>query len=136
MNTVVTSEIKTGELTFHWVTGYYDGVLSGFASWQGRLCYFEISEDTATNRRFSIHSLSDEEVLNAIQENEEFKARHGNHNDLLPDGSSAGGKCITTLKDAAAMGYEIASAMAADTWQPSDSYRLNPVIGWFTSTTF
>jgi hypothetical protein len=131
-----TREIKSHDLTFHWVAGYYDGVLSGFASWQGRLCYFEICDDTTANRKFSLHSLSDEEALNAIEKNERFKARHGDHNDLLPDGSSAGGKCVTILEDAAAMGDEMASAMAAGTWQPSDSYSFNPVIGWFTSTTF
>ncbi|MCW0218649.1 MAG: hypothetical protein OJI67_10035 [Prosthecobacter sp.] len=136
VNTVVTSEITTGELTFHWVAGYYDDVLSGFASWQGRLCYFEVCDDTTANRRFSIHGLSDDEALKATQEYEKFKARHGDHNDLLPDGSYAGGKCVTTWEDVATMGDEIVSAMANGTWQPSTSYRLNPVIGWFTSSNF
>ncbi|WP_042725337.1 hypothetical protein [Chthoniobacter flavus] len=131
MKTIEGTEIKSSELIFRWIDGYYDGILSGFAIWRGRLCYFEICDDTVHDRKFTVHSLSDEEATRAIREYEEFKALHGDHIDLLPDGSYAGGTCHTTMEKAAADG----DAMAAGTWQPPVSFRLNPIVGWFTSAT-
>lgn len=132
MDTKLTSSAKVpvGDLNFRWVDGYHDGVLSGFAIWQEKLCYFQVSDATTEARRFSLHSLSLDEATAALREHENFKERHGTHNDLLPDGSSAGGTCITTLEECAAAG----DAYAAGKKNPTSSYHMNPVVGWFTST--
>lgn len=120
--------MKLKDLTFRWVDGYYDGILSGFAIWRGRLCYFEIGDDTTNDRKFTLHSLSDNEAEDAIRLYEAFKALHGDHNDLLPDGSYTRGTCRTrtTLEELAAIGDAIAAEMEAGVWKPPVSYRLNP----------
>ncbi len=134
MESTEETEIKTSELSFCWVDGYYDGILSGFAVWRERLCYFSICDDSATPRKFTLHSLSDDEAENAVRDNNEFKAINGDHNDLLPDGSFAGGSSSTTWDQVVVAGEAITAAMAAGTYQPPVSYHSNPVIGWFAST--
>ena len=130
-----TTEIPTSDLKFRWIDGYYDGVLSGFASWQGKLCYFQVCDDTGNSWKYTLHRLSDKEAHTAAQEHEAFRQRHGDHNDLLSDGSRAGGTCRTPLKEAAAAGDAITAAIKAGTWQPPASYGNNPIIGWFASST-
>lgn len=127
---VSSTEVPVCDLTFRWIDGYYDRILSGFATWQGKLCYFQASDDTADARRFTLHSLSPDEAAAAIREHEKFRVRCGTHNDLLPDGSRAGGTCITTMEESAAEG----DAYAAGKTNPAASYPLNPVVGWFIST--
>lgn len=118
MKTPEETEIKVCELSFRWVDGYYSGILSGFATWRGRLCYFVVCDDPAHDRKFTLHRLSDEEAANAIRDYEEWKIVHGDHNDLLPDGSRAGGTSRTTIAEAVAAGDAIAAVKAAGTWQP------------------
>lgn len=127
------TEVRPQDLIFRWVDGYYDGVLSGFATFQEKLCYFEIFDDTTEDRKFTLHSLSAEEARAATRNYAASRELHGDHNDLLSDGSHAGGTCRTTLEAAVAAGDAIAAAMAAGDWQPPASYRLNPVVGWFAS---
>lgn len=132
------TEINPSDLSFRWIDGYWDGIMSGFAIWRGHLCYFEMCDEIDNRRTFTLHSLSDEEAKKAIRDYENFKALHGDHNDLLPDGSLAGGICRsrTTIEDAAAAGDTIAAAMEAGTWEPPTSFRINPIVGWFISATF
>lgn len=136
MQTREPAEIDPKDLNFRWVDGYYDGLLSGFAIWQGRLCYFEICDASAPVRKFSVHSLSENEAKDAIGANEKFKAVYGDHNDLHPDGSRAGGTCRMSLDDLAAAGDVIAAEVEAKLKHPPAAYGLNPVVGWFTSSTF
>lgn len=132
------SQIDPAEITFRWIHGFYSGVLCGFAEWQGQLCYFNCCDDTVDDEwKYSLHRLSAEDAEKAVRENEDFKKRWGNHNDLLPDGRHAGGVCTAILEESAAAGDEISSAMAAGTWQPPYSYSdHNPMVGWFISRTF
>lgn len=127
----ILKEIPTREITFRWIDGYYDGILSGFADYQGKLCYFEVYDDGG-HREYTLHSLSDELIEKAIREYEEFKARWGDHNDLLADGRHAGGTCRATVQDLAAEADAISAAKKAGTWEPPFSYSENSqVIGWF-----
>lgn len=130
------ARIDPREITFLWIDGYYGGVLSGFAIWQERLCYFECCDDTTDEWKYALHGLSAEDAAKALQENEEFKELHGNHNDMLPDGTRAGGVCKGTLQDSAAAGDAIAAAMTAGEWEPPYPYRDNPMVGWFIPKTF
>ena len=128
MNIVVSnqSEIKTADLHFLWIDGYYDGVLSGFASLKDRLCYFSILDDPTVPRRYSLHSLTDQEAEDAVRNYKEFKGRFGDHCDLSADGSHAGGKSFATIETALAYQEEKKHV-------PPVSYDDRPIIGWFSS---
>lgn len=130
INPLPSNEVHPSHLSFRWVHGYYGGVLAGFVTWKGKLCYFHLFDATTDARRFTIHSLSSDEAHMAVREYEKFKAHGGNHNDLLPDGSHAGRICRTTLEESAAAG----DAYAVRKREPTVPYHLSPIIGWFTST--
>lgn len=118
-------EIPSSALSFRWADAYYDGILAGFASHQGQLCYFEIADDSAQPWRYILRSLSQEEQKEAAVDHEAFKQRFGDHCDLLPDGSSSGGRCHASVETALAQ-------LEGQKTQPAVSYRDNPPLGWFS----
>lgn len=120
------NEIETADLRFLWIDGYYDGVLSGFASLKDRLFYFSILDESTAPRRFTLHSLTDQEAAVAVRDYKDFKERFGDHCDLSPDGSHAGGKSFATIETTLAYQEE-------KKHEPTMSFHDRPIVGWFAS---
>lgn len=63
-----------------WISGYYDGPLSGMVLYEGRMCWFETSDDPGLpKRRYFLYDLEDWEIAKITTRHFEFELYVGTH---------------------------------------------------------
>jgi hypothetical protein len=107
-----------------WHIDYWDGPLSGIASYMGKNYWFEVIDPDAEPRAAILRSLTDAELAAEQQRHTLFVQNVGNHTDY----DSAGKRSVGALRPSSTWDRYYKSAMAT---AERPRYDENPVVGWF-----
>ena len=76
-------QLSADEVVFQWHMDFWDGPLTGMCLYQGQEywyhCFDENSEDSGWCRRFSLHSLSEQDIADEKYWHELFREKVGTH---------------------------------------------------------
>jgi hypothetical protein len=109
------------ELRLLWISGFWDGALSGALIYRGRLRWFEYCGETNYVRRYLVLELSEDEVAEEERWHALFVEHVGSHWDV-GDGKTRGEVKPSEEHEKFYAPY--------GKRQPPD-YSRNPILGWF-----
>lgn len=117
-------EINARDVRILWHVDYWDGPLSGIASYAGKMHWFHVVDPEAEPRQAILRSLTDAELAAEEKRHRLFVQNVGSHTDY----DSAGKRDVGALHPSSKWDGFYESAAAAAEGRP---YAKNPVIGWF-----
>lgn len=112
-----------------WHNGYWDGVLSGIASYMGRECWFGCPDPARCHREYVVYPLTDQEIKTERHWHDLFRAHVGSHTDYTYDESGRRSRPIASVKARASwhLFYD-----AAKDRPPRDNFTDREPIGVFS----
>jgi len=115
------------DVCLRWHVGYWDGPISGIATYGGRDCWFEAEpfdweNETPHSRRYFVYELTDSELAEERYWHERFRALVGTHTDYDEHGKRKVGEL---RPPSSAFDAEYAKREKPD-------YTTRPPLGWFT----
>jgi hypothetical protein len=117
-------EIDRKRVQILWHVDYWDGPLSGIASYMGKDYWFQVIDPDAEPRAAILRSLTNAELAAEQQRHRLFVQNVGNHTDY----DSAGKRSVGALHASGTWDRYYESAVTTDERR---RYDENPVIGWF-----